>query len=128
MLKPKRSAKFARGARGVVLNYSCSNDCKGRNVDARQRIFGSREVALPNEVAVYITEDDSGTLVGVVLPPGAKANPATPGDLPSSASTVQRSAELAINDGIRKSQALMAPLVIIDPLEFGTPIGELRPH
>jgi hypothetical protein len=92
-------------------------------------IFGSREVALPNEVAVYITEDDGGTLVGVVLPPGAKANLATPGDLPSSASTVQRSAALAINDGIRKSQALMAPLVIIDPFGvWNADWGELRPH
>jgi hypothetical protein len=27
------------------------------------------------EVAIYITEDDSGALVGVVLPPVAKANP-----------------------------------------------------
>jgi hypothetical protein len=92
-------------------------------------IFGSREVALPNEVAVYITEDDSGTLMGVVLPPGVRADPAVPGDLPSSAGLVPRNAALAINDGIRKSQALMAPLVIIDPFGvWNADWGELRPH
>ncbi|MFC7557737.1 hypothetical protein ACFQU7_44170 [Pseudoroseomonas wenyumeiae] len=52
-------------------------------------IFGSREVALPNEVAVYITEDDSGTLVGVVLPPGPRPIPQRRATC-RSASTVQR--------------------------------------
>ncbi|MFC7557703.1 hypothetical protein ACFQU7_43950 [Pseudoroseomonas wenyumeiae] len=38
-------------------------------------IFGSREVALPNEVAVYITEDDSGTLVVWCCRPGPRPIP-----------------------------------------------------
>ena len=94
-----------------------------------QGIFGSRAVALPNEVAVHITEDDGGNLVGVVVPPGSVPGPSTAGDLPAGAGLTPRPAVLAINDGIRKAQAMQAPLVIVDPFGVWDPgWGELRLH
>jgi hypothetical protein len=92
-------------------------------------IFGSRDQALPIEVAVHLTQDDGGTLVGVVVPPGTRPNPVTTGDLPTGPGLVCRPAALAINDGIRKSQQLQAPLVIVDPYGVWDPAwGELRSH
>ncbi|MBP0491744.1 hypothetical protein [Roseomonas indoligenes] len=94
-----------------------------------QGIFGSRETALPGEVAVHLTEDDGRQLVGVVVPPGSHCELSQSGDLPSGPGLVQRAAALAINDGIRKAQALQAPLVIIDPFGVWDPAwGELRFH
>ena len=92
-------------------------------------IFGSREVALPNEVAVHITQDDGGDLIGVVVPPGSRPVPSAAGDLPGGPGFTPRTAVLAISDGIRKAQALQAPLVIVDPFGVWDPNwGELRPH
>ena len=92
-------------------------------------IFGSREVALPNEVAVHITEDDGGSLIGVVVAPGGKPESSIVGELPAGEGFVSRPAVLAISDGIRKSQALQAPLVIVDPFGVWDPSwGELRAH
>jgi len=94
-----------------------------------QGIFGSRQVALPEEVAVHLTENDEGGLVGVVVSPGRHAGASASGDLPSGPGLVPRPAALAINDGIRKSQALQAPLVIVDPFGVWDPAwGELRSH
>ena len=80
-----------------------------------QGLSGSRDRALPGEVAVHITQDDAGALVGVVVEPSARKGLHTPGDLPAGPGLSCRPAALAINDGIRKSQALQAPLVIVDP-------------
>lgn len=92
-------------------------------------IFSGRAEALPVEVAVHITEADDGTLMGVVVPPGASPAGNGNGDLPVGAGLVPRPAALAINDGIRKAQALQAPLVIIDPYGvWNEEWGELRPH
>ena len=93
-----------------------------------QGIFGCRERALPIEVAVHISEDDAGVLVGVVVPPGSLP-PQVAGDLPSGPGLVRRPAALAINEGIRRSQALQAPLVIVDPYGvWNAEWGELRGH
>ncbi|SHI42774.1 hypothetical protein SAMN02745194_00333 [Roseomonas rosea] len=92
-------------------------------------IFGSREVALPEEVAVHLTEDDERNLVGVVVAPGTHRELSLTGDLPRGPGLIPRAAPLAINDGIRKAQALQAPLVIIDPFGVWDPAwGELRFH
>ncbi|WP_424138574.1 hypothetical protein [Roseomonas chloroacetimidivorans] len=94
-----------------------------------QGIFESRQMALPEEVAVYLTEDDDRNLVGVVVAPGRHRELSLTGDLPSGPGLVPRAASLAINDGIRKAQALQAPLVIIDPFGVWDPAwGELRFH
>lgn len=94
-----------------------------------QGIFGSRQAALPGEVAVHLTEDDARNLVGVVVTPDAHPEISLAGDLPSGPGLVPRAATLAINDGIRKSQALQAPLVIIDPFGVWDPAwGELHFH
>ncbi|MFC0387861.1 hypothetical protein [Muricoccus vinaceus] len=94
-----------------------------------QGVFGRRERALPIEVAVHITEDDAGALVGVVVPPGGQVAQPEAGDLPSGPGLVRRPAALAINDGIRKAQALQAPLVIVDPYGvWQDEWGELRGH
>jgi hypothetical protein len=93
-----------------------------------QGVFGGRDRAHPTEVAVHITQDDSGKLVGVVVPPGSRTDPAS-GDLPTGEGLVCRPADLAINDGIRKAQLLQAPLVIVDPYGVWDPRwGELRSH
>ncbi|HEY4250885.1 MAG TPA: hypothetical protein VGM87_06780 [Roseomonas sp.] len=92
-------------------------------------IFSSRAVPLPVEVAVHITEADDGTLMGVVVPPGGGPAGIQAGDFPAGAGLVARPAELAINDGIRKAQALQAPLVIVDPYGvWNESWGELRLH
>ena len=92
-------------------------------------VFGCRERALPIEVAVHITEDDAGVLMGVVVPPGRAVLPAEGGDLPTGPGLVRRPAALAINDGIRTSQQLQAPLVIVDPYGvWNDEWGELRGH
>jgi hypothetical protein len=94
-----------------------------------QGIFGGRDHALPMEVAVHITQDDSGALVGVVVAPGTRTAPAEDGVLPTGAGLVCRPAALAINDGIRKSQLLQVPLVIVDPYGvWDSGWGELRSH
>lgn len=94
-----------------------------------QGVFVSRAEALPVEVAVHITEDDGGVLVGVVVPPGGRRGLPITGELPTGPGLTARPAALAINDGIRKAQALQTPLVIIDPYGVWDPAwGELRPH
>ena len=94
-----------------------------------QGVFGSRDAALPEEVAVHITEDNERQLVGVVVAPGRHEEVSATGNLPSGPGLVPRAASLAINDGIRKSQALQAPLVIVDPFGvWDAAWGELRPH
>jgi len=94
-----------------------------------QGIFGSRQSALPQEVAVHLTEDDDRKLIGVVVPPGHHGATVSTGDLPSGPGLIPRPATLAINDGIRKAQNLQAPLVIVDPFGVWDPSwGELRPH
>ena len=94
-----------------------------------QGVFVSRAEPLPVEVAVHITEDDHGALVGVVVPPGGARGLPASGDLPTGPGLTCRAAALAINDGIRKAQALQAPLVIIDPYGvWDAAWGELRPH
>lgn len=94
-----------------------------------QGVFGARDQALPSEVAVHITQDDAGALVGVVVAPGSQTNGFARGDLPTGPGLACRPAALAINDGIRKSQALQAPLVIVDPYGvWNEEWGELRSH
>ena len=94
-----------------------------------QGIFGGREKALPSEVAVHITQDDSGALVGVVVVPGGHSAALAAGEMPDGPGLTCRPAALAINDGIRKSQALQAPLVIVDPYGvWNEEWGELRSH
>ena len=94
-----------------------------------QGVFGSREAALPEEVAVHITEDNDRQLVGVVVAPGRHGEASPAGNLPRGLGLVPRPPSLAINDGIRKSQALQAPLVIVDPFGvWDSAWGELRPH
>jgi hypothetical protein len=94
-----------------------------------QGVFGSRQVALAVEVAVHITENDDGVLIGVVVPPGMHPDLPITGDLPTGPGLISRPAALAINDGIRKAQTLQAPLVIVDPYGvWNAEWGELRPH
>lgn len=94
-----------------------------------QGIFGGREQAFPTEVAVYLSEGDRGAVIGVVVPPDAHGVPPPLGDLPQGPGLVCRPAVLAINDGIRKSQQLQAPLVIVDPYGvWNAEWGELRSH
>ncbi|WP_159348050.1 hypothetical protein [Roseomonas harenae] len=94
-----------------------------------QGVFGSRQAAFPVEVAVHITQDDDGRLIGVVVPPGGHGALSSDGELPAGPGLVPRPAALAINDGIRKSQALQAPLIIVDPYGvWDSSWGELREH
>jgi hypothetical protein len=94
-----------------------------------QGIFGGRDKALPSEVAVHITQDDSGALVGVVVVPGSHPAAIASGEMPKGPGMISRPAALAINDGIRKAQALQAPLVIVDPYGvWNEEWGELRSH